>query len=164
MFPVLAIIPALLLALLVALRPALGSAAITCDKVRVLVNGETIDTTETFPSGFSASPVMHRGDMRGTFIGRITITTAFTSGTSITPVFETSQDGVTWREWFAGAAITGSGTVVYEAEDDYGSPERFVRTSWTVAGSGIGVVTVRLHYAQIGPRGEFAPPGMPDRN
>jgi hypothetical protein len=152
------------LALIFGARMSVG--AMVCDKRRLLMNATTVGdgALGPFPADFgSGARRVHAGDMQGCFIGRIEVVVGTFSGTSITATFETSHDGITWTPWFSTAALTAAGTTVKLAEDDFESPARFVRVSWANAGSGTAPVTVRLFYAQVGPRGSYAPPGMTDR-
>jgi hypothetical protein len=160
-----------MIALLVALSLLLSIAgmsvgAMVCPKRRVLAAAVAVatGTLGPFPAAFSAAPlVAHAGDMQGTFIGSIEVVTASLTGTSITATFEHSHDGTSWTTWFTGSAITTSTTTRYFAEDDFECPKRFVRVTFTNAGSGAATVTVTLHYAQVSARGSYAPPGIPDR-
>lgn len=159
-----------LLALLSLAGAAMASGAMVCDKTRVLVNAVLVNGTQNTPTGFTTaattagdSRTKHEGDFQGCFLGAIEIVVTGFSGTSITPTFETSEDGITWVTWTTGfAALTAAGTTTKYAEDDFESPKRFVRIAWVVAGAGAGTVTVKIRYAQVGARGAYAPPGLVD--
>lgn len=133
-------------------------------KKRILVNAEVISGTQNTPTGFTTTtPIYHRGDFRGAEVCTIEIVVTGMSGTSITPVAETSHDGTTWTPLVAFTAITTNGTYKKNAEDDFECPQRFIRIAWTIAGGGTGTATVNVYYRQVSARGGYAYPGIPDR-
>lgn len=158
------------LALASVLGVFMSMGALVYDKSRVLVNAVLVNGTQNTPVDFTVTTLaggsrrtMHEGDFQGATIGAIEITVAGFSGTSITPVFETSHDGITWTLWVTGfGALGAAGVTTKYAEDDFESPKRFVRATWTVIAAGAGTVTVRIRYAQITARGAYAPPGLVD--
>lgn len=159
------------LALLSFLAAAMASGSMVATKTRVLISAVTVadGALGPFPAGFTTaattagdSRTSHTGDFDGCYIAAVELVVASHGGTSITPTFETSHDGITWTTWFAVAAITGNGTTTKYAEDDFESPKRFIRTSWANAAAGTGVVTINIRYAQVGARGAYAPPGLVD--
>lgn len=138
-------------------------------KTRLLVNAAVVAIVgptllPTFPDG-SANPVVYAGDMMGARVVGARWTLSGLSGfTAADIAVQTSNDGVTWRPLKAFTQLTANGTGEISFLDTDPKMLRFFRVSIAMTGAGTSTHSVWLFFDQLGPRGEYAPPGITDRN
>lgn len=138
-------------------------------KTRTLVNAQTVTTATatpypTFPTGPTNGVVVYAGDFQGCRVGAARLTlSGLTTFTALDVTLESSEDGAAWRPLKAFAQLTGDGVAEISILDTDPKCLRFIRALVDFTGTpGSGVVTVLIHYDQVGPRGAYAPPGEPD--
>jgi hypothetical protein len=142
------------------------SHSIVYSKKRVLVDAEAgIAADAAYPAWDpDGDPLVFAGDMQNTIIGGGIATIAALTGITAVDIKLQHCDTVdgTYTDVGNGAftQLTANGSVELDITDDTWF-KRFVKAYVDVTGTGTVTVTVSLSYKQCGPRGRFAPPGLP---
>jgi hypothetical protein len=121
----------------------------------------------TFPTGPTDGVVLFAGDMKGAdVVGAIWNMTVLTTFTAADATLQVSEDGTTWETYkaFTQKSAIGSELIEFDQETDGNAP-RYWRVLLDMTGTpGTSTHIVKLLFRQVGPRGEYAPPGKLDRN
>lgn len=132
----------------------MGRPKIATNKVRVLVDDETVTADVRLPAYTHGQA--WKADLRGAEIGAARLTvTGYDSLTTLDVKLQDSDDGESWDDWKAFTQLAANGSEILDMDDER-SPKRFVAAYCDVDGSGSAVVRVELDYRQVGPRGEYA--------
>lgn len=145
---------------------------VATNRKRTLVDAQVVTTATAtgypeFPTGpNTAGRVVFAGDLQGARIGTIRWSGSMSGFTAADLTIQHSDDGVGWTTLKAMAQQTGAtwSDVEVALLDTDPVPKAYLRALVDMTGSpGTSTHTVEVDYAQIGPRGNLAPPGYVDR-